>query len=326
MNKYPWIIYQYKDLIHKYYKNKLHPIILIQSIIGIGTSQLIFNLSKWILCSNKKKYTNCNNCSSCLLFDKKNHPDFYNCDNFSKNKYIGINIIRKIINNIYKTPQQGGAKIVYFPNINIFTTESDNALLKTLEEPPKNTIFFLRTTNITKIINTIKSRSTLYYINYPKEKLSIPWLKNHNKYYSYIELLTALRINNNSPISTHKFLNNYEFQKRNIFMQEIYAYVNKKKNNLLNIMLKYNSSIITKYVCYLLLDVIKYKICKKYKIKNLDQIKLIKKIAYINNNQVLINNLISWTQYTQILSSSYKIDKTSIFIELILSWMNILRI
>ncbi|VFP81138.1 DNA polymerase III subunit delta' [Buchnera aphidicola (Cinara kochiana kochiana)] len=326
MNIYPWIIHQYKDLINKYDKNKLHPIILIQSIIGVGTSQLILNISKWILCSNKNRYAHCNNCQSCLLFNQKNHPDFYNSYSIPKNKYIGINIIRKIIENIYKTSQQGGTKIVYFPNINIFTTESNNALLKTLEEPPKNTIFFLRTTNITKIIQTIKSRSTLYYIGYPKEIISIKWLKKKNQYYSYVQLLTALRINNNSPISTHKFLNNHAFKKRNIFMQEVYKFVNNKNNKLLNIALQYDSFIITKYICYLLLDVIKYRICKKYKIKNLDQIQLIKKIANITNNQILINNLIAWTQYTQILSNSYKIDKKLIFIELILSWMNTLCI
>ncbi|VFP78214.1 DNA polymerase III subunit delta' [Buchnera aphidicola (Cinara cuneomaculata)] len=326
MNKYPWIINQYHDLINKYSNSTLHPIILIQSSLGIGTSQLILNISKWILCFHKKKYSNCNNCQSCLLFNYKNHPDFYNISNVINNKYIGINLVRNVINNIYKTSQQGGAKIIYFSNINIFTAESNNALLKTLEEPPKNTIFFLRTTNITQIINTIKSRSTIYYISNPKEKVSVNWLKTFNKNYSYIHLITALRINNYSPILAHKFLNNNEFDKRNIFMNAIQKYITYKENVLLTIIFKYDSSIITKYISYLLLDIIKYRICRKYKIKNLDQVQLIKKIACINTNQTLINSLISWIQYVQILSSSYTIDKKLIFIEQILSWIKILRI
>ncbi|VFP88407.1 DNA polymerase III subunit delta' [Buchnera aphidicola (Cinara piceae)] len=316
MKNYPWLINQYKKITKKYFNNKLHPIILIQAHIGIGISQLIFNIARWILCLHKKKDNNCNQCLSCILINQKKHPDFYNVDDISKHKYIGINIIRTIIDNIYHSSQQGGAKIVYFSSINKLTIEANNALLKVIEEPPKNTIFFLNTTNINKVINTIKSRSTIYYIAPPKEKDNLLWLKERNKIYNSIQLLTALRINNNAPIITHKFLNSNELKKRNIFMIAIYQYmVNKKHIDLLTIILNYSKKKIITWICYIILDAIKYLTCKKYKIQNLDQLKLIIKIAKINNFNILITHLISWIQCKKILSYSYNIDKKLILTE-----------
>ncbi|VFP84985.1 DNA polymerase III subunit delta' [Buchnera aphidicola (Cinara splendens)] len=327
MNKYPWLITQYLQIINKYRKNSLHPITLIQAPTGVGISKLIFNISKWILCSHKNKFTNCKKCISCFLINKKNHPDFYNVNYISQYKNIGINIIRNIIKNLYKTSQQGGCKIVYFSNINSCTLEASNALLKTLEEPPINTIFFLHTRNITQVINTIKSRSIIYYIHAPQEKIAISWLKKKNKQHNFLQLLTALRINNNAPISTQKFLKSNAFKQRNIFMRAIHTYVNEKNDSdLWNIILDYDEKIITTLICYFLLDIIKYNICKDNKIKNVDQLKLIKKIAHINKFNVLKNNLISWIQFQQILSTSYQVDKQLIFIEQIFLWMKILHI
>lgn len=326
MNKYPWLIAQYLNFVKKYHKNSLHPINLIQAPAGIGISKLIFNISKWILCLHKNKFINCKKCISCFLIKKKNHPDFYNINHISQYKNIGINIIRDIIKNLYQTSQHGGCKIVYFSNINSCTLEAKNALLKTLEEPPKNTIFFLHTRNITQVINTIKSRSTIYYINAPLENIAISWLKKKNKKFNFIQLLTALRINNNTPISTQKFLTSNAFKQRNMLMCAIHKYIDKKNDSdLWNVVLNYDETIITNLICYLLLDTIKYNTCHKNTIKNLDQFKLIKKIADINNFNVLKNNLISWIHFQQILSTSYKLDKKLILIEQILLWMKILH-
>lgn len=326
MKHYPWLKQKYKDIIHRYQINQLHPIILIQSCLGMGVSRLIFNICKWILCFHKKKYKNCRNCLSCLLIKQNNHPDLYHFKNFSKNKNIGIQTIRNIINNINHTAQQGGKKIVWFSEMNQLTQESNNALLKTLEEPPYNTIFFLKTNNITTVNHTITSRSTIYYIDTPNEDNILSWLKKKNHFYSSTQLLTVLRINNHAPIAANKFLKNNLFHERNEFMKSIYSYVNTKKNiPFLNNKYYFNEKKIITWICYLLIDVMKYKISKKNKIKNLDQIPLIKKIAHINSINKLNDHVISWIKYKQILSNSFNIDKKLIFTEQMLSLVNILK-
>lgn len=144
MKYYPWLKDQYHNILKRYLKNILHPIILINSQKGVGISQLIIKISQWLLCSNKKNIKFCKTCNSCILIKKKNHPDLYYRENqIKKKKTIGIDYIRNIIININKTSQQGGKKIVWLKDVHYMTIEANNALLKTLEEPPKNTFFFV---------------------------------------------------------------------------------------------------------------------------------------------------------------------------------------
>ncbi|VAX76601.1 DNA polymerase III subunit delta' C-terminal domain-containing protein [Buchnera aphidicola] len=324
MKHYPWLKSQYIEIIEKYCKYKLHPIILIQACKGIGISQLIYKISKWILCYKKKHYKSCNECLSCQLIKKKNHPDFYIF--YNKTKKIGINVIRQMIHNINYTSQQGGSKIIWFSNINKITNEANNALLKTLEEPPNNTFFFLHTTNIMQIHPTIKSRSNIYYINTPKEKNNILWLNNKIKIYSLVQIVTALRINRNAPIAAYKFFKKKIFQERNLLMKAINQYIfDHKKINFLQKIYNYNEQKVIKWICYLLLDTINYSISKKCRIKNLDQVYLIKKITQVNKLQVLNKNLLSWIKCKYLLSNSYKVDKKLIFTEQFLLWVDIFK-
>ncbi|ABJ90688.1 DNA polymerase III subunit delta' C-terminal domain-containing protein [Buchnera aphidicola] len=325
MNLYPWLVNYYKNIIKKYHISKLHPIILINSPIGTGISNLILNICQWILCLYKNKEKYCNNCSSCLLIKNNVHPDFYFIKNSFRKKYIKINKIRNIIKCIYQMSQQGKEKIIYFQNINYLTPEASSSLLKTLEEPPKNTIFFLRTTNISKIDHTIKSRSIIYYINTLDENKNLFWLKKKNKNYKKKKILTALRINNNIPLITHKFLNTYLLNERKNFMLEIYNNtINKSNVNLIQLINTYHEDKIANWIICLILDVIKYKTYNSKKIINLDQIKLIKKIAKINNIKKLNKHIKSWIIYKRILFYSDYIDKKLIFTEQILLFSTLL--
>ncbi|WP_075433901.1 DNA polymerase III subunit delta' C-terminal domain-containing protein [Buchnera aphidicola] len=325
MKNYPWLLHQYNDIIEKYLKKKLHPIILMQSNNDIGVSNLILQIYKWILCSNKKKNKNCGHCLACRLIDLNNHPDVYNLYHLSKKKNIGIDVVRNVLNNLYNSSQQGGKKIVCFPEMNNLTQEASHSILKTLEEPPHDTIFFLCTNNILQINNTIKSRSTIYLIPSPSEKNNLIWLKKKNKSFLSFQLLTALRMNNNSPINAHKFLNKNTFKQRDIFMQAIKKYIFDHKNiDLLKSIYGYNTKNVVLWVFYLLIDTIKYKTNYIGKIRNIDNLKLIKIISNKNSINALKNNLLTWISYQKILTHAFNIDKKLVFTEQILSWANVI--
>ena len=70
----------------------------------------------------------------------------------------GVEEIRKIINNIDFLPIEGKYKIYIIDEVHMLSKGAFNALLKTLEEPPKHIIFILATTEIHKIPPTIISR------------------------------------------------------------------------------------------------------------------------------------------------------------------------
>ncbi|HFL8824265.1 MAG TPA: hypothetical protein V7791_01075 [Candidatus Azoamicus sp. OHIO1] len=96
-----------------------------------------------LLCIEKDKRI-CRHCVSCKMFYKNIHPDYYEI-NYTKTQEITIEKIRIIINKINKSSFLSNKVVLIYPadqmNVNV-----SNCLLKTLEEPPKNTMFLLVTT------------------------------------------------------------------------------------------------------------------------------------------------------------------------------------
>jgi len=80
-------------------------------------------------------------------------------------KSIGIDDIRKIQKDILLSPIECDSKIYIFKNSQNITEQGQNALLKVLEDPPKNVNFIFLCTNHRKLIQTIISRSSIIFLN-----------------------------------------------------------------------------------------------------------------------------------------------------------------
>ena len=127
---------------------------------GIGKSIFAKELAKIILCEAHEKA--CDNCSSCIKFDSDNHPDFIFIDS-DDGKNIKIGQVRLIQESIAEKPIVSSNKVYVINNSDLMTTEAQNCLLKTLEEPPEYATIILITSNESKLLNTIKSRCTKIY-------------------------------------------------------------------------------------------------------------------------------------------------------------------
>ncbi len=97
----------------------------------------------------------CNNCEHCKLITSGNAIDVIEMDAASNRK---IDDIRQLIDQIKFAPAHMRYKVYIIDEVHMLTNESFNALLKTLEEPPKSTIFILATTELDKLPKTIISR------------------------------------------------------------------------------------------------------------------------------------------------------------------------
>ena len=75
-----------------------------------------------------------------------------------KKDKIGISSVRKIKKFLQTKPYENTHKIIYINNSHLLTPPAQNSLLKTLEEPPDNSLIFLVTTNIDKLLPTVISR------------------------------------------------------------------------------------------------------------------------------------------------------------------------
>src|SRR3989344_3080265 len=105
----------------------------------------------------------CNKCGSCVAITKGSSLDVIEIDAASNR---GVDDIRTLRETVKLSPISARMKVYIIDEAHMLTTEASNALLKTLEEPPAHAMFILATTAPEKLLDTIRSRSTL--INFYK--------------------------------------------------------------------------------------------------------------------------------------------------------------
>ena len=124
---------------------------------GTGKTSTAKVFSKSINCLDNQNGSPCGRCEFCTNFLE--NPDIIEIDAASNN---GVDEIRNLIENIKLTPTNGNYKVYIIDEVHMLTTSAFNALLLTLEEPPKHAIFILATTNIENVPITILSRCQRY--------------------------------------------------------------------------------------------------------------------------------------------------------------------
>lgn len=138
---------------------------------GTGKTSMARVFAKAVNClsnafsGNGKSSEPCNTCANCLAIERSASPDVTELDAASNR---GIEDIKNLIHDASFLPMSSSHRIFIIDEAHMITNEAFNALLKTLEEPPKQVIFILATTNQEKIPRTILSRCTL--INFGKAK------------------------------------------------------------------------------------------------------------------------------------------------------------
>ena len=123
---------------------------------GTGKTTSARLLAKALNCENGPTSTPCNECDFCIrVRDNQPTMDLIEIDAASNR---GIDNVRDLIAGVASTPAQSRYRVYIIDEVHMLTTESFNALLKTLEEPPAHAIFILATTDAHKVPPTISSR------------------------------------------------------------------------------------------------------------------------------------------------------------------------
>ncbi|MFA7300859.1 MAG: DNA polymerase III subunit gamma/tau [Candidatus Shapirobacteria bacterium] len=122
---------------------------------GSGKTSAARILAKAINCLDPEGIEPCGKCKNCLEIAKGNSLDIVEIDGASNR---GVDDIRSLKEGAYLSPINLKKKVVIIDEVHMLTKEAFNALLKVLEEPPKNLIFVLCTTDDNKIPETVLSR------------------------------------------------------------------------------------------------------------------------------------------------------------------------
>ncbi len=132
---------------------------------GSGKTSAARIIARAVNCLKIKKGEACGECENCLEIEKGNSLDIIEIDAASNR---GIDDVRGLKENAYLSPIRLKKKIFIIDEVHMLTKEAFNALLKIIEEPPKNTLFILCTTDAQKIPETVLSR--LIKVNFRKGK------------------------------------------------------------------------------------------------------------------------------------------------------------
>ncbi len=122
---------------------------------GTGKTTCAKILAKAVNCLELNDSNPCGVCENCKGIDSGEILDVVEMDAASNRK---IDNIRDIIDEVAFTPSRAKYRVYIIDEVHMLTTEAFNALLKTLEEPPKHVIFILATTEVHKLPSTITSR------------------------------------------------------------------------------------------------------------------------------------------------------------------------
>ena len=127
---------------------------------GVGKTSCARIFAKTINCQNPTpEGESCGECESCKAIEKGNSFNLVELDAASNNS---VDNIRNITDQVNVPPQNGKYRVFIIDEVHMLSNSAFNAFLKTLEEPPKNVVFILATTERHKIIPTILSRCQVY--------------------------------------------------------------------------------------------------------------------------------------------------------------------
>ncbi len=165
------------EVIKKFFKNaylnnKLHSTYLFKGREGIGKKLFAKITASMILCENKDKAP-CGFCKHCLKIknmietqDTENpHLDLIEIKPAEGKNEITVDDIEKILTTTNFPPFEGKARIFIIDNCHLMNKTCANMVLKTFEEPPENTYFFLITSKPDSLLPTIVSRCQQVYFS-----------------------------------------------------------------------------------------------------------------------------------------------------------------
>ena len=128
---------------------------------GIGKRFAAEICAAALLCENQKNGEACGVCENCRLILARSHPDFYILepeDNKKVNPTIKIGQIREMQSEAALRPINSENRVIIIDGAELMNNAAANCLLKTIEEPPSQTIFILLTANRSNLLMTIRSR------------------------------------------------------------------------------------------------------------------------------------------------------------------------
>ena len=177
---YPWQANNWNTLVTSYKNNRLAHGLLFHGTSGIGKNDFAVEFAHWLLCEQPLAEKACGECKSCLLINAESNPDFIMLSPEETGKAIKVDQVRGLIDKISLTSHGKNQRVIIITPADALNANASNSLLKTLEEPPANTIIILVSDSPSKLMATIRSRTQMIRFDMPVQEQSLAWLQTEN--------------------------------------------------------------------------------------------------------------------------------------------------
>jgi DNA polymerase-3 subunit delta' len=138
---------------------------LITGTTSIGKTTLAQAFAMALNCMHEDIHARpCGECRSCKRTISGNHPDVIYSENDARTNALKIDAVRAVSNRIAMKPYDARYRVAIMPDFDQAQPRAQDALLKTLEEPPGHAVLILLTTSLEPILPTITSRSQVIYL------------------------------------------------------------------------------------------------------------------------------------------------------------------
>ena len=325
MKWYPWLRSPFEQLIGQYQAGRGHHALLVYALPGMGDDALIYAICRWLMCQHPRGHKSCGECHSCQLMQAGTHPDSYYIGLEKGKSAIGIDTVREMTEKLYSYSQQGGNKVVRIAEADKLTEAAANALLKTLEEPPAKTWFFLSSREPAHLPATLRSRCLSWHLAVPDEAFSCAWLARETQLPDE-QLTAALRLSGGSPGAALQLLEPTLWKQR----ETLYDSLEKScdSGNMLALLTEFNHSDVARsvhWLCALLIDAVKYQQGAGDRLSNHDRLPLVIKLTQQGSPALLHCLLRLWFQSRDTLLNVPGVNRELILTETLLTWERLMQ-
>lgn len=143
-------------------EGRLPHALLLEGEAGSGKKTCAVLLAQMLLCTGETRQPPCGTCGPCVKLEKGIHPDWRYFAPAPDKKEFTVDLVRQIREEAYISPNEGRYKIYVLGSAQEMNAQAQNALLKTLEEPPAHARFILLCENRARMLETIRSRVTCF--------------------------------------------------------------------------------------------------------------------------------------------------------------------
>jgi len=231
---YPWQQNIWQHLINSALSQRLPHALLLTGMAGLGKRDFAETLARGLLCTkhqiaiHHQNHHDCR-CHSCLLILGRTHPNVYWIEPEKEGHPIKVDAIREGCDFVMQTSAASGFRFLIIYPANKMNLNAANALLKTLEEPPRDAVLILISDQDAYLPATIVSRCQRVIFSKPSKQLAVTWLQNQTKKEGQ-DWSLLLALTNGSPLAALALAENDSWASRPILFNNLQSFAMKQGN------------------------------------------------------------------------------------------------